>query len=38
MIFAVLETGLAIVGTSTVVWGYQEYKKDPEEFFGVKEG
>lgn len=37
MIFAVLEISLAIVGASTVVRGYREYKKDPEEFFGVRE-
>ncbi len=36
MIYIILEVVLSVVGTSTVVWGYQEYKKDPEEFFGVK--
>lgn len=36
MIFTILEIGLAVVGASTVVWGWLEYKKDPEEFFGVR--
>ena len=36
MIYVILEVALAVVGAATVVWGYQEYKKDPEEFFGVK--
>ncbi len=36
MFCIISEITLAIVGVVTVIWGYLEFKKDPEEFFGVK--
>ncbi len=33
MIFTVLEISLVIVGASTVVWGWLEFKKRPRRIF-----